>query len=83
MAPSSQVRLNVRRHGDESVAQKYKGELAGDSGELDYSDDPQKLWTDLTQIVKISESCLPGTRGTSKSFLTKDNTENNRGELQC
>ena len=34
MATSNQVRLDIRRLGDESVAQEYKRELAESLGEL-------------------------------------------------
>ena len=54
----------------------YKRELAESLGEPNDSDDPEKLWTDFkTKVLKVSESCLRDTTGTSKSFLTK-NTPN-------
>ena len=72
MAPSNRVRLDVRRLRDESVAQEYERELAESLGEPSDSDDPEKLWTDFkTKVLKVSESCLRGTFGTSKSFLDK------------
>ena len=73
MVPSKQVRLDVRRLLDESVAQEYKRELAESLGELDDSDDPTKFLNDFkTKVLKVSESCLRDTPGTSKNFLTKD-----------
>ena len=42
-APSSQVRLIVRRFRDESVALEFKRELAERHGERDDSDDPDDL----------------------------------------
>ena len=36
------------------------------------SADPEKLSTDFkTKILRVSEGCLRGTTGTSKSFMTK------------
>ena len=73
MAPFNQVRLNIRRLADESVAPKYKRELAESLGEPNHSDDSEKLRTDLrTKVLKVWESCLRDTPGTSKSFLTKE-----------
>ena len=67
MAPSKQVRLDVRRLRDESVAQEYKS-----LGEPNDFGDPEKLWTDFkTKVLKVSKSYLRDTPGTSKSFLTK------------
>ena len=41
-------------------------------GQSDDPDDPEKFWThSKTQILKMSESCLRGTPGTSNSFLIK------------
>ena len=73
MAPSSQVRLDVRHLWDECFAQEYKRELAKRLGELNDSNDPENLWTNFkTNVLKVSESCLLDTTGTSKSFLTKE-----------
>ena len=75
MAPSHRVRLDVRRLRDESVALEYEPELAEIIGEPNDSDDPEKLWTwaDFkTKVLKVSESCLRDTSGTSKSFLTEE-----------
>ena len=83
MAPSNRVRLDVRRLRDESVAQEYERELAGSLGEPDDSDDPEKLWTDFkTEVLKLSESCLRDTSGTSKSFLTKESLNTIRARLE-
>ena len=72
IAPSNRVRLDIRRFWDESVAQGYKCELAESHGEPNDSDDTERLWTDFkTKVLKVSESCLRDTTGTSKSFLTK------------
>ena len=76
MPPSNQVRLDVRRLRDESVAQKYERKIAESLGEPNDSDDPENLRTDYkTKILKLSgELCARyiGTPGTSKSFLTKE-----------
>ena len=56
VAPSNQVRLDVRRLRYESVAQEYERELAESLGEPNDSDDPEKLWTDFkTKVLKVSE----------------------------
>ena len=71
MEPSSQVYFNVRRLWDKRVRSGVQKEIAESFGELDDSGDPEKLWTDFkTKILKVSESCLRGTLGTSKIFLT-------------
>ena len=73
MAPSNRVRLDFRGLLPESVAQEYKRELAGSLTEHNDSSDPEKLWSDFKiQFLKMSESCLRDTPGTSKSFLTKE-----------
>ena len=54
ITPSSQCRVDVRRLQDASVAQEYKRELLESLGELNDSDDPEKLWTDSkAKIVKV------------------------------
>ena len=66
MAPSNRVRLDVRRLRDESVAQEYERELAESLGQLNDSDDPEKLWSDFkTKVLKVSKICLRDTSGTS------------------
>ena len=73
MPPFRLVRLDIRRLRDENVADEYKRELAKRLSELNDSDDLEKLWTYFkTQILTVSESCLRGTPGMSKSFLTKE-----------
>ena len=66
MAPFSQVRVDVHRLRDESVAQEYTRKLPEILGEFVDSKDPEKLCVDLkTQILKVSETCLRNTFGTS------------------
>ena len=73
MAPSNQVRLDVRRLRDESIANVYKQELVESLGGPKDPDVPEKLWTDFkTKIPKVSEGCLRGTPRTPKNFLTKE-----------
>ena len=70
MAPSNQIRQDVRRLQDYSVTQEYKRELVESLGEPNDSDDPDKFWTDFKpKVLKLSESCLRDTPVTSKSFL--------------
>ena len=50
-----------------------QAELVESLGEPSVSDGPEKLRSDFkTKLLKVSESCLRGTPGTSKSFLTKE-----------
>ena len=44
---STRVRLDVRRLRDESVAHKYRWELAESLSEPSDSDDPEQFWTDF------------------------------------
>ena len=72
MAPSNQVRLDVRRLQDESVAQEYKRELAESIGGPNNSEDSEKFGqTSRPKDLNVSESSLRDTPGMSKSFLTK------------
>ena len=73
MASTNKGRLDVRLFRDENIAHEYKRELTESLGELNDSNEPDKLWTDINpRIPKMSESCLRGTPGTSESFLTKE-----------
>ena len=73
VAPSRQLRQDVRHLRDECVTQEYKRELAGTLDEPNDFDDPEIHRTDFqTKILTVLQSCLRGTSGTSQRFLVKE-----------
>ena len=69
---STQVRFDIGRLRDESVAQDFTRKLGEGLEELRDADGPEELWTGFkTQILKVASECIRSDRRTVKGFLTQ------------